>query len=243
MSTPFEIRADWAFEVAAASQHLVGSIAVSDPASFTRAFETLSSDIRDCASPAERIFLADRVAALAIRAGYQFDLEFHKRYALTACDGRVLGRTLGILSDAPADPMKSVRIWSAAFLQEFGRYHTWPIGEHVRRYVEEHYQESIDWPRLAKRFGYSRSALARAFVAATGSTLQRYHAALRVRTAIMILREQEWKIDAVASIVGYRSPKNFYRALRTSTGLSPAEVRRLESERLEQILSSLLERR
>lgn len=228
MCSPFEIRADWAFDVATASQHLIGSLTTVDAVAFRQAFVDLSTAVPKYVSPAERAFLNDRVTALAIRAAHYFDGQFHRSFGFEPCDGRSLTRALSVLSAGGSDPLQAARVWSESFLADFQVQHTWPLGQRLRQYVDEHYTEQLELRRLSKHFGCSRSALARAFVATTGGTLHQYQTAVRVRSAVRLLREEELKVEAVALHVGYRSPKNFYRVLRKCTGLSPSDVRRLD---------------
>ncbi len=241
MPSPFEIREEWAFEVAAASQHLVGKIVGADPVSFRQAFADLHGDMPNSASLAERALLVDRIAVLAIRAGHHFDSCFHRTFQSSPCDGGLLDRTLHILSDGRSDPIESASTWALAFLADFSAHHTWPIAERARQYLDQHYHEPLDVAGLVRRFGCSRSALARAFLAATDSTLKGYQTSVRIVTAIIIMRERDWKIDAVARLVGYGSPKNFYHALRVCTGLSPTDVRTLDSATVGRIVDNLRE--
>ena len=52
---------------------------------------------------------------------------------------------------------------------------------------------------------------------------------IRVSHAIRLLREEGFNVDAVSRLVGYRRTKNFYRALRRLTRLTPGRLRALET--------------
>lgn len=79
---------------------------------------------------------------------------------------------------------------------------------------------------LARMVGCSRSKLVRDFHKHFGTTVGAFTRQLRVEEAIRLLHESSWSIEAIATTVGYRSAKNLYAAIRRTTGLTPAGVRR-----------------
>ena len=56
------------------------------------------------------------------------------------------------------------------------------------------------------------------------------------RQAVIDLRSADSNVEAVAKLVGYRSPKNFYAALKSETGLTPSEARNLTEAQLRRLL-------
>ena len=72
--------------------------------------------------------------------------------------------------------------------------------------------------------GSSRRHLTTCFERDVGQTVHGYLTAVRVRQASLLVLSGE-KIEAVSLLVGYRSKKNFYRAFKAHTGMSPVEYR------------------
>jgi AraC-like DNA-binding protein len=50
------------------------------------------------------------------------------------------------------------------------------------------------------------------------------------------LRIVDSNVEAAANLVGYRSPKNFYAALKAETGLTPSEARNLTEAQVRRLL-------
>jgi AraC-like DNA-binding protein len=65
----------------------------------------------------------------------------------------------------------------------------------------------------------------RVFAAVSGMSIREYHARARVCAAVRQFATGTHDVLAVARCVGYRSEKNFYRAVSKFTGLTPAELR------------------
>jgi AraC-like DNA-binding protein len=80
---------------------------------------------------------------------------------------------------------------------------------------------------LASAAGMSRSAFAARFKALLGETPLEYLTRWRMETAGRLLRDDERKLSAVASAVGYQADAAFTRAFRRVQGVSPSEYRRL----------------
>jgi hypothetical protein len=70
----------------------------------------------------------------------------------------------------------------------------------------------------------------RGFKAAFEMSMAQYQSRCRIRAAFEQLRRPDSNVKAVAAAVGYHSRKNFYRALRLETGLTPSQVRQLSDE-------------
>jgi AraC-like DNA-binding protein len=78
----------------------------------------------------------------------------------------------------------------------------------VADYLDLHFREPLDVRELAHRVACGRTALLRQFKTAFGMTIGSYQTRLRLRQAVIDLRENDSKIDDVARMVGYRSPKS-----------------------------------
>lgn len=97
--------------------------------------------------------------------------------------------------------------------------------EAVKRFIDEHYAETVTTARLAAAVGLERTYLATIFKRRTGETLHRYLTRVRIARATSLIRRGV-KIEAAILSVGYASKGNFYRLIRASTGVTPAALRR-----------------
>ena len=95
----------------------------------------------------------------------------------------------------------------------------------ARRYLELHYAEHVTITGVARSLGCSRARLTRAFRSSLAASVHECLTAIRVRHAVDALRCSTEKVEAVASMVGYRSKKDLYRTIRATTGLTPKRLR------------------
>lgn len=95
----------------------------------------------------------------------------------------------------------------------------------------------VDLQALTEEFGVSERGVREAFRRAYGMPPRTYKRRTKVLCAIELLRKESWDNETVARELGFRSPKNFYRALRLDTGLTPRQIRGL-SEADVQVLRS-----
>ncbi|MEV6992554.1 AraC family transcriptional regulator [Streptomyces sp. NPDC093228] len=84
--------------------------------------------------------------------------------------------------------------------------------------------------RLARLAGVSRATLVRRFSTATGMGVADFLTRIRMTVAADLLTTTECSLDDIAARVGYRSPSAFGRAFRTTTGMTPARLRRSAAE-------------
>lgn len=66
-------------------------------------------------------------------------------------------------------------------------------------------------PMLERRLHIGAAILSKAFRRSTGLSINRYHASLRVRVALSLVREKGYRVEAAGISVGYRSKKGVYR--------------------------------
>jgi AraC-like DNA-binding protein len=67
-----------------------------------------------------------------------------------------------------------------------------------------------------------------------------YQARCRIRPAINLLRNPKSNVGEAAFTVGYCSTKNFYRALRDLTGMTPTQLRELSNEGTHKLLNAVV---
>ena len=94
----------------------------------------------------------------------------------------------------------------------------------AKRYIEDHYAESVTTARVADFVGLERTYLSTVFKRRTGYTLHGYLTTIRLRNAMALIRGGD-KIEAVMLSVGYRSKRSLYRMVRSATGGTPASLR------------------
>jgi AraC-like DNA-binding protein len=92
-------------------------------------------------------------------------------------------------------------------------------------YLLDHATERFDVRAVAAHCAMDQTGLRRLFKEAYGLSMREYHTVLRVCRAARLFAEGTEDVSAVARLVGYRSEKNFYRAVREVTGLTPAQLR------------------
>ena len=123
---------------------------------------------------------------------------------------------------SPGDVMT---MWVKRFSEGLERSHDL-VAERARAQLLQNPAQRIPMSTLARDAAASASVVHRRFVASVGETPLQYRTRLRVLTAIPLLR-QGVKIDAVAATAGWKTRKDLYRALKSVTGMSPDQIRRL----------------
>jgi len=81
--------------------------------------------------------------------------------------------------------------------------------------------------QMADQLGCHETTVRRAFVAWAGESMRSYQLRARVREAVKLFEQGVDDVLAVARLVGYRSEKNFYRAVRIVTNMTPGQIRGL----------------
>jgi AraC-like DNA-binding protein len=83
----------------------------------------------------------------------------------------------------------------------------------------------FDLNGVAGEIGCHVTTLRRLFKDAFGMSMREYQRRVRVWKAACLFATGTRDVVAVARSIGYRSDKNFYRAVRDVTGLTPAQLR------------------
>ena len=100
--------------------------------------------------------------------------------------------------------------------------------------LRHEYMQTWDLAALAKHLHSTPSKLARAFRHEYGRSPRTYQRILRLVTALERVRDE--KIESIALDLGYRSRKNFNRALHDLTGVTPTEFRALPRVQAQEII-------
>jgi len=118
--------------------------------------------------------------------------------------------------------------WQDAFLSEFDRNHPTPLADRAAAILRTRYADALTIDTLARELGCARTRVIREFRATFEMSVGAYHKRVRLQSGILLLRRTAYSVEAIARIVGYRSPKHFYSALVAITGMTPAQVRAMQ---------------
>jgi len=94
--------------------------------------------------------------------------------------------------------------------------------EELRQHLDIHYAEPHTLEALAKRTGFSRTYLCRAFHKYSGRGVFEYIVERRVQGAMVDLRSASGKITSIAMSNGFNDLSHFNRTFRRLAGVSPS---------------------
>lgn len=95
----------------------------------------------------------------------------------------------------------------------------------VRRWVQQHIQEEIDWEAVASREGMSLATFRRHWSRYVHMPPGQYLTRIRIREARRLLVESQDPIHLISQHVGIQDPLYFSRLFRKETGISPSAYR------------------
>ena len=230
------IRRHWLDAVVAASQHLAGHAHTIEPED---AHEMLANFVQPLPAPVsvvERLIMRALLLDVAWRCGRTIHARAHRGYP-----GRcpfIPTTCLDRFWRAPVhDPEKAFLVWAEGFSEEFKRLHPATTASRVGQLIRRNYEHQWSLATLAQRFHVTRSQLRRSFEREFGVSVRAYQQTVRVKAALERVRTE--KMDATALGVGYKGKKNFYRAFKQVTGLTPTAFRRLSQERALHVVQTL----
>jgi AraC-like DNA-binding protein len=109
---------------------------------------------------------------------------------------------------------------------------TLELVERVRMFLVERVASPVRLDEIAKAVRLSPFHLCRLFKRATGFTLHRYQASLRLRSALDSVANPSVDLGEVAIRFGYSSHSHFTAAFRKEFGASPSEIRKKKPREL-----------
>ena len=98
------------------------------------------------------------------------------------------------------------------------------LAEGIRELLERRYSERLRLRDIAATVGATESMMNRCFRLAYRSSIHQHLLNVRVRHGLEIITDGV-KVEAAALAVGFRSKKDFYRAVRHFVGCTPAQFR------------------
>lgn len=96
----------------------------------------------------------------------------------------------------------------------------------VRRYIDNHFKESLTLEQLAQLAHLNKFYLAHAFRREFGTSPISYLISRRIEESRFLLRETDHTLSLIAQILGFSSLSYFSQCFRRVEGISPMEYRR-----------------
>ncbi|CAI6030155.1 helix-turn-helix transcriptional regulator [Cohnella sp. JJ-181] len=146
-------------------------------------------------------WMADRLRALL------GDWQEQAPYAVIRCEGILL---------------ELVAIWCRELLREPPSPSSLLLTERMKAYIAGHYREKITKEELGDAIGRTPNHAAALFKRATGQTISEYAHAVRVKTAVYMLKESLLTAGEISEYLGYRDLSYFHRIFKKLTGFPPA---------------------
>lgn len=103
------------------------------------------------------------------------------------------------------------------------------LPEKLLFYVNEHYKEDMTPAGVAQALGYSANHLSKCFRAHFQIGMGSYINTLRLKNAVMLMREKKMSITDCAMESGFGSLRTFYRAFEEEFGCTPREYLKQDS--------------
>jgi transcriptional regulator GlxA family with amidase domain len=96
----------------------------------------------------------------------------------------------------------------------------------VQEWIENNFDQTFNYDKLARNYGMSRRTFERRFKTATGDTPLIYQQRLRVEAAKRLLEDGNRSFDEITYQVGYEDSSSFRKVFFKQTGLRPTEYQK-----------------
>ena len=97
------------------------------------------------------------------------------------------------------------------------------LSSRILTYISENYKSGITPGDVAEHFGYTQSHISRYFKSHFNITLVKYITIIKLKSAILLMRENKHNMTYCALESGFSSMRTFYRAFYDEFGCSPKE--------------------
>ncbi|RTE11709.1 response regulator [Paenibacillus whitsoniae] len=94
------------------------------------------------------------------------------------------------------------------------------------QYIDTHYMEDLSLDTVAAHLFFSPSSVSIMLKNHLGVTFSKYLSQVRIQKGIELLQNSEMKVYEIASKVGFKDDKYFYRVFKSRFGMTPDEYRR-----------------
>lgn len=220
------IRLEWLHRVTEICQIFVGRLSVMHTSPSRQAIGEFLSRLPAPSSTAETLVLRWLLAELAVR----FVAMVHARAptrCLTSCCLVPFAEVLGRSGSRLADPRPAVLEYLDCVIPLRRRLSpNAAVAQQIKEFLDHHYRDHMTMRTLARRFAQTPRSALNVFRHRFGLSPHEYLTRVRVQQAVGVLVQTDLKVEAIALMVGYRSKKDLYRAIRRLTELSPDQVRR-----------------
>ncbi|HHY82988.1 MAG TPA: helix-turn-helix domain-containing protein [Clostridiales bacterium] len=99
------------------------------------------------------------------------------------------------------------------------------IIEFINSYIINHLDEELSLNKFAELLNYHPSYLSRVFKQEMGISFSDYLTGIRVEKAKELLQQNDLKISAIATMLGFEDASYFTRFFKKNTGMAPLEYR------------------
>lgn len=173
----------------------------------------------------ERMCLVVLLLGVAVRlsAHLHASVELNR---VCACEVTI-AHTAAAFVTHPLEPQETFVAWLKQFASAYSREHTATPATRVASLIRTAPARHWTVDELAAHAGVRPRWLRRQFGATFGLCIRRYLEASRVAAVFSELCDRGRKVSAVADNAGYKSPKDFYRAVRNSLHHTPGSLRSL----------------
>lgn len=101
----------------------------------------------------------------------------------------------------------------------------------VRRYIDNHYKETLTLDQLAEEANVNKYYLAHAYKQAYGISPINYIIARRIQEGKHLLVETDLTLSQISGILGFSSASYFSQSFRKAEGISPIEYRKANMQK------------
>lgn len=97
----------------------------------------------------------------------------------------------------------------------------------AKQYIQNHYSEQITLEEVSSHLGLTQAYFSTFFKKKTGIGFAKYLMTVRVDAAKVLLKEGNYSVAEICTMVGYNDQRNFNRVFQQVTGVKPAVYRKL----------------